>query len=189
MMGCRVDGSRFRGAALLEMVLALSLFVAAATVITGVLHSSVRAVRDFGDEANAARVASSVLGEIRAAVRPMQRLRPTRLDPPLQRWVLSVEIQSPDGRLADLGLRRVTVSVEDPERGTRSTVGQLMRDPVLAAMLETAVAEAVFVGDGGAVAGERADDGTDDEADSAGGADAEGEADAAGEAGAGEVEP
>lgn len=108
--------SAVSGAILLEVVLALVLFVFAAAVIGGGLHAALNKVEALRRECRAADLAASVLAEVQLGMRSLQNSGWQTLEDPFSDWSARVEV-SPytfgwDGAP---GLSLVTVVVRGPE--------------------------------------------------------------------------
>ena len=74
------------GAILLEVVLALALFVLAATIITGALNSSINEVKRLRLNTHANNLAASILSEMQMGVLPGDASGPNTFDPPFEQW-------------------------------------------------------------------------------------------------------
>ena len=77
---------RCGGAVLLEVILALVLFVAASTVITGGLSASVHEVEGLRLAAHANDLAVTVLSEMQLGIRQIEAGGPTAFDAPFDNW-------------------------------------------------------------------------------------------------------
>jgi type II secretory pathway pseudopilin PulG len=75
-----------QGAILLEVVLALALFVLAATIITGGLSSAANEVRRLHLQLHAQNLAATVLAELQMGILPGDAGGPNQFDPPFQAW-------------------------------------------------------------------------------------------------------
>ncbi len=136
----RQGRARRQAAVLLEVLLALALFVAAAAVATSALNSSLQSVERQKLSTQALNHAASVLAELQLGIRPVAALARRPLDPPYQDWTCEVELtpsESSDGGIT--GLARVEVIIRhqqepvvrrlaevlrlDTGRGTNSTTG------------------------------------------------------------------
>jgi type II secretory pathway pseudopilin PulG len=81
-----------RGAVLLEVVLALALFVLAATIITSGLSSSINEVKRLRLNTHANNLAASVLSQIQMGVQPGESSGPNTFDPPFDQWTWQTTI-------------------------------------------------------------------------------------------------
>ncbi len=79
-----------RGAVLFEVVVALVLFVAAATVITGGLNAALRSVERLRLNAHAADLAVSVLSELQLGVKTWELTGPQPFEAPFEGWTWEV---------------------------------------------------------------------------------------------------
>ena len=80
------------GAVLLEVVLALVLFVAAAAVISGGLHASIESVERLKLSAHAADLAVSVLSELQMGARSTDMLGPEPFEEPFADWTWEIQL-------------------------------------------------------------------------------------------------
>jgi len=71
---------------LLEVVLALVLFVAAATIISSGLSASVKEVDRLRFNVHASNLAATVLGEMQMGLKPVESSGPNDFDPPFDAW-------------------------------------------------------------------------------------------------------
>ena len=77
---------RKSGAILLEVILALTLFVGAAAVISGALNASVDSVEKLRLNTHAVNLAVTVLSEIQLGVRPLEFTGPEPFEAPFDHW-------------------------------------------------------------------------------------------------------
>jgi type II secretory pathway pseudopilin PulG len=82
---------RCRGSILLEVVVALALFVFAATVITGGLNTSVQEVERLRLNLHASNLAVSVLSELQMGLKPTETSGPNPFEPPFELWSWEVQ--------------------------------------------------------------------------------------------------
>jgi len=82
------------GAVLLEVLLAVALFVAAAAIATASLNSSLRALDRQRLQTHATLVAASVLAEVQLGIRPTTAATAQPLDPPFQDWTWELATDS-----------------------------------------------------------------------------------------------
>jgi type II secretory pathway pseudopilin PulG len=82
---CRPQG-RQAGAVLLEVVLALVLFVSAATVLTSGLSSSLDAVERLRLSTHAANLAVTVISELQLGTRTLAGNGPQPFETPFEQW-------------------------------------------------------------------------------------------------------
>lgn len=75
-----------RASVLLEVVLALALFVAAATVISAGMNASVQAVQRHRLNTHATNLAISILSEMQMHTRAIENIGPEPLEVPFEDW-------------------------------------------------------------------------------------------------------
>ena len=75
-----------KGAVLLEVVVALVLFVGAVAIITGGLNASVTSVERLRLKTHAANLAISVLSELQIGTKSLAFTEPQRFEPPFADW-------------------------------------------------------------------------------------------------------
>ncbi len=101
-----------RGAALLEVLLALALFVAAAAVMTVALNASMASLDRQRLGAHATDLASSILAEVQLGIRPLASAARLPLEPPFQDWTLELAVTPTESGAGEpTGLARVEVIV------------------------------------------------------------------------------
>lgn len=110
---------------LLEVVLAMALFVAAATIIGSGLNASIDATRRLREEFHAANLAVSVMSEMSMAIRPVENGGPEPFTAPFEAWTWQIETAPLDETSADAAsLRRVEVVVRNPSEGVVHRLAQ-----------------------------------------------------------------
>lgn len=101
-----------RGAVLLEVLLALGLFVFAAAVVTSGLNAAVERTLRLQAQTHALDLAVSVLSEIQMGLRAPQSAGPEPFEAPFERWTWEVEATPYTfGTEEVAGLQHVTVIV------------------------------------------------------------------------------
>lgn len=139
--GSRADRREARGVVLLEVVLALALFVFAAAVISGGLQSASTRVERLRDEAHAVDLACSVMAELQLGIREMANSGEERFPAPFEDWTVRVETSVYTFGWEDVaGLSSATVRVERQATGTSFRLTQLLP----ATPLRPAVSEAMM---------------------------------------------
>ena len=126
--GSRRDRARRQAAVLLEVLLALALFVAAAAVATSALNSSLQSVERQKLSTQALNHAASVLAELQLGIRPVAALSRRPLDPPYQDWSCEVELtpsESADGGIT--GLARVEVIIRHQQEPVVRRLAEVLR--------------------------------------------------------------
>lgn len=142
-----MSGRRRRGAALLEVLLALALFVAAAAVVTVALNASLESLERQKLSVHAVNLASSVLAEIQLGARPAGGEGPRPFEPPFQDWTwaaTSTPVES--GSEVSAGLQRVEVVVRHQTVPVVQRLVQVL--PVRAAAEGAALSASVTAGSG-----------------------------------------
>jgi type II secretory pathway pseudopilin PulG len=81
---------RQTGAVLLEVILALALFVTAATIITSGLNASLAGVERLRSNTHAANLAVSVLSELQLGIKSLNADGPQPFEPPWADWTWEV---------------------------------------------------------------------------------------------------
>lgn len=77
---------------LLEVVLALALFIGAATVISAGISASVEAVHRVRLQTHAANLAISIMSELQIGARPLVAIGPELLEAPFQEWLYRIDL-------------------------------------------------------------------------------------------------
>lgn len=127
MTGRRIPGARRRGAVLLEVVLALALFLTGAGVVVGSLLTSIEAARRVRDEARAADLAVTILSEVQLGlIAPEETPAPQPFtDAPEWTWQLRAQPVEDADPLA--ALVRVEVVVTRVDGRYASRLARLVR--------------------------------------------------------------
>ncbi len=81
-----------RGAVLLEVLLALGLFVVAAAVVTGGLNAAVERTIRLRAQTHALDLAASVISEIQMGLRASQAAGPESFEAPFDQWTWEIEV-------------------------------------------------------------------------------------------------
>lgn len=120
--GCR------RGAILVEVVLALALFVAAAAVISGALSASMDSVERLRLNAHAADLAVTVLSELQMGTRSAEGTGPQDFDLPFEDWTWEV-LQAPvdNGATEETRLTHVEVIIRHKTSSLVYRLNQVLR--------------------------------------------------------------
>jgi hypothetical protein len=117
---------RRSGSVLLEVVLALALFVAAATIISGGINASIHSVQRVRLHNHAVNLAVTVLSEMQMHIRPVAAVGPEPFAPPFQDWTYKVEIAQKDAAPdATDTLQPVEVIIRHSTEGTVQRLAQL----------------------------------------------------------------
>jgi type II secretory pathway pseudopilin PulG len=140
-----MGAKRVRGAVLLEVVLALLLFVAAAAVITGGIHASLTSVERMRLTTHAANLAVSVMSELQLGIRSTSLSGPESFDPPFENWTWEL-VAAP----AELDMEETTpwtqveVIIRHPDPALTFRVSQLIQPSPAAPAGGTASEEPLF---------------------------------------------
>jgi hypothetical protein len=113
----RTTSSRETAAVLLEVVLALVLFVAAATVLTSALSSSLDGVERLRLETRASDLAVSVISELQLGIKTLSQSGPQPFGTPLEGWtweVVSSQMQTDLDETNQFKKIEVIIRHEDP---------------------------------------------------------------------------
>lgn len=104
--------SALRGAALLEVIIALALFVAMAAVMTSALSSSLDSLDRQRLNTHATNLASSILAELELGVRSTESSGPQPLGFPYEDWTWEAAVTGTETETGEAsGLSRVEVIV------------------------------------------------------------------------------
>lgn len=118
------------GAVLLEVVLAISLFVFAAAIITGSLSAAVDRTRHLHAQAHALDLAASVLAEIEIGVRAPQPAGPEPFEAPYPDWTWQILASPFSFGVGDRSsLQQVTVIVRHESGSPVQRLSQLLNLP------------------------------------------------------------
>lgn len=118
---------------LLEVVLALALFIGAATVISAGISASVEAVHRVRFQTHAANLAISIMSELKIGARPLVAIGPENLEAPFQEWLYRVNLNASDETASELNATRaVEVIVWHTEENVVHRVTQNFRASELA---------------------------------------------------------
>jgi len=123
-----------RGAVLLEVVLALVLFVAAATVLTSGLSSSLDSLDRLRLNTHAADLGVSVMSELQLGIKSVGLSGPQKFEAPLEDWTWEV-VSSPMQADADDSnpFKKIEVIIRHEDPPVVYRLGQVVRiDPAVA---------------------------------------------------------
>ncbi len=117
-----------RGAALLEVLIALALFVAAAAVVTGALNSSLESLERQKLGTHAVNLASSVMAEIQLGIRVPGGEGRRPFDAPFQDWTWEASLLPVENAIsATAGSTRVEVVVRHKTAPVVQRLAQVIR--------------------------------------------------------------
>lgn len=133
--------ARLRGLTLLEVLIALGIFVSSIAVISQLLAQGVRGAQRAQFETEAILRAESKLAEVVAGAAPFQSAQNVPF-PDSPKWVYSVALQP--GPTEELFVVQVTVSrtATNPLASVDFTVARLVRDPQMLMQAATEAAAA-----------------------------------------------
>lgn len=118
------------GAVLLEVLLALALFVFAATVVTSSLNSGVTRVARLRSQLHAVNLAASVLSEIKLGIIPATSSGPEPFEAPFDQWSWAVEEKPYSFGSEDVsGLHLVTVIVKNNDKTAAQRLTEIIALP------------------------------------------------------------
>jgi hypothetical protein len=115
------------GAILLEVILAMALFVGAATVILLGVNASVVAVQRMRLETHAMNHATSAMAAMQMQLRSIEAVTDEKLEPPFEDWLLSIEIEPMESDLVVESLNRVEVIIRHETELTVVRLTQVLR--------------------------------------------------------------
>lgn len=117
-----------QGAVLFEVVVALVLFVSAATIITGALNASLNSVERLRRNTHAANLAVSVLSELQMGIKTLALTGPQPFEEPFAGWTWEVVANPIDGDTSDSSpLRVVEVIIRHDESELVYRLNQTLR--------------------------------------------------------------
>lgn len=120
--------TRAGGAVLFEVILALVLFVAAATIVTSGFNASITSLDRLRLNAHAEGLAVSVLSEVQMGIRPLESLGPEPFEKPFEAWTWEVVVSAADTS-ERAPLRQVEIVIRQPEEETTYRLLQLLPVP------------------------------------------------------------
>jgi hypothetical protein len=120
---------RSEGAVLLEVVLALVLFVGAASIITAGLRASLEGTERLRLNTHAANLAVSLFSEIKMGVRPVESGEPQPFEEPFENWTW--QMLADEGTHDSSPIRQVEVVVRHLESGRVFRLAEWLRPPPL----------------------------------------------------------
>ncbi|MHC1763552.1 MAG: hypothetical protein AB9869_04485 [Verrucomicrobiia bacterium] len=119
---------RESGAVLLEVVLALALFVVAATILTSGMSSSLDAVDRLRLNAHAADLAVTTLSELQLGLKSVSLNGPEPFEPPLEQWDWEILATPLETDLEDTGrAQRIEVVIRHLETPLVYRLTQVMQ--------------------------------------------------------------
>lgn len=128
-----------RGAVLLEVILALVLFAAAAAIIGAGIHSAINGVERQRLNAHASNLAVSILSEIQMGLRTTESVGPASFDSPFDHWTWELVLTPTETEAGEASnLTRVEVIVRHDEPALVHRLTQVLKLEKKAASTSTA---------------------------------------------------
>ena len=117
-----------RGSVLLEVLLALALFAAAAAVVTTALNASLGSLDRQKLGAQALNLSASVMAEVQLGIRPATSESPKVLEPPFQDWTYELALTPAETSAGEgTGLTRVEVIIRNQKSPVVQRLAQVCR--------------------------------------------------------------
>lgn len=124
--GARPKGRN--GSVLLEVILALVLFVAAATIITAGMNASVAAVERLRRDTHTLNLALSLIAEVQMNVRPLENAGPEPFEAPFEDWMWRIDVSALESPAVEAdALKKVEVVVWHATENSNQRIAQLFR--------------------------------------------------------------
>jgi hypothetical protein len=123
---------------LLEVVLALALFIGAATVISAGISASIEAVHRVRMQTHAVNLAVSIVSELKIGARPLVAIGPENLEAPFQEWLYRIDLSADETASEFNSTRAVEVIVWHTQENIVHRVTQHFRASELSAAAEEA---------------------------------------------------
>jgi Tfp pilus assembly protein PilV len=116
------------GSVLLEVILALVLFVAAATIITAGMNASVAAVERLRRDSHTLDLALSVMAELQMNARPLESAGPEPFEAPFDDWMWRVDVSALESASVEAdALKKVEVTVWHTTENSNQRIAELFR--------------------------------------------------------------
>lgn len=116
------------GAVLLEVVLALALFVVAASILTGGMSSSLDALQRLRLNAHAADLAVTTFSELQMGLKGVSLNGPEPFEPPLEQWSWEIVATPLETDVEDAGpVQQVEVVIRNEEEALVYRLTQVMQ--------------------------------------------------------------
>ncbi|MCX6906109.1 MAG: hypothetical protein NTW03_22045 [Verrucomicrobia bacterium] len=113
---------------LLEVVVALALFVAAAAVLTGGIHASLRSVERLRLGTHAANLAVTVLSELQMGLRSTDTAGPQPFAEPFENWTCELQTAPVESEIGEAStLTKVEVIIRHKEESVVYRLTQIVR--------------------------------------------------------------
>jgi type II secretory pathway pseudopilin PulG len=115
------------GAALLEVIIALALFVATAAVVTSALSSALDSLERQRLNTHATNLAASVLAELQLGIRQTGSTGVQAFEPPFEQWTWEAALSSSDTETGETsGLTRVEVIIRHKDSAIVRRLAQVI---------------------------------------------------------------
>lgn len=113
---------------LLEVVLALVLFVAAAAVIGGAIHASINSVDRLRLNTHALNLAVTVLSELQMGIRSVQTPGPEAFREPFENWTWELQSEAVQSEIGEASsLTKVEVIIRHKQEPVVHRLSQIVR--------------------------------------------------------------
>ncbi|MSU60839.1 MAG: hypothetical protein EXS31_00335 [Pedosphaera sp.] len=117
-----------RGAVLLEVVLALVLFVGTVAIVTSAMNSALDGVERQKLDLHASDLAVSVLSELQMGARSIDTAGPDAFAPPFENWTWQLALTPTETETGDnSGLTRVEVVIRHKEASVVHRLAQVLK--------------------------------------------------------------
>jgi type II secretory pathway pseudopilin PulG len=118
---------------LLEVVVALVLFVTAATIIGSGMSASVDEVERLRLNVQGDNLAATILAELQMGLQPLESSGPITFDPPFDKWTWQTVVETLEDPSAGTGaLQRVEVTIRNQSSAVVCRLTQLLPEVALA---------------------------------------------------------
>ncbi len=115
------------GAALLEVIIALALFVATAAVVTSALSSALDSLERQRLNTHATNLAASVLAELQLGILQTGSTGAQAFEPPFEQWTWEAALSSSDTETGETsGLTRVEVTIRHKDSAIVRRLAQVI---------------------------------------------------------------
>jgi hypothetical protein len=120
--------SRARGAVLLEVILALVLFVAAATIVTSGMNAALESVERQRRNAHAMNLAVTVMSELQMGLRTAASSGPEDFPAPFEAWTWEVQVAPMDAEVGESSsLSKAEVMIRNKTNPVVQRLAQVIR--------------------------------------------------------------
>jgi len=124
------SAARARGTALLEVILALALFVVAAAIVTSGMNASTENLSRQRRHTHAANLAATVLAEIQLGIRRTSEVSEQPFAAPFDQWTSELIVTPTETESGEAsGLLRVEVVIRHQDSALVRRLAQIIRVP------------------------------------------------------------